>query len=70
MTPEQWRRVKHIVEHALDMPEPVRVTYVGHACGHDQTLREVVETLLNADEERMPFAQTPLIHLLGRLRAW
>lgn len=68
MTPEQWKRVKDIAEHALDMPETARTHYLGTACGRDEGLMEGVKTLLEADESRLPFAQTPLIHLLTRFR--
>ena len=68
MTPQQWQRIKTIAGNALDMSEPARRHYLGEACGRDEQLRKGVQTLLEADEDLLPFAQTPLVLLLQRFQ--
>ncbi|HKD18434.1 MAG TPA: serine/threonine-protein kinase, partial [Thermoanaerobaculia bacterium] len=50
MTPEEWRRVKAILEDALEHPEDERHSYIDRACGEDLDLREHVRALARAAE--------------------
>ena len=50
MTPDEWRRVKAILEGALDQPAEARETYIESACAGDATLRARVTALAAAAE--------------------
>jgi non-specific serine/threonine protein kinase/serine/threonine-protein kinase len=50
MTPEEWRRVKAILEDALERPSEERYAYIDCACGEDLALREHVRALARAAE--------------------
>lgn len=50
MTPEEWRRVKEILEDSLERPASDRPAYIAAACGDDATLRGRVEALARAAE--------------------
>lgn len=50
MTPEEWRRVKEILDAALERPESERPDYLAAACGGDADLRASVESLVRAAE--------------------
>lgn len=50
-TPDRWRRIEEIFQHALDLPEPERTEYVIRECGDDAVLRaEVLHLLASASE--------------------
>lgn len=49
MTPESWRRVRQILEQALEAAPERRAEYVEEACAGDSALRREVESLLAAD---------------------
>jgi non-specific serine/threonine protein kinase/serine/threonine-protein kinase len=48
MTPEEWRRVKAILEDALERPSAERQAYIDTACGEDLSLRDHVRALARA----------------------
>jgi TolB-like protein/Tfp pilus assembly protein PilF len=50
MTPDAWRRVKTIVQDALERPADQRAAFVAEACGDDSSLRAEVESLLVGHE--------------------
>ncbi|MET0620629.1 MAG: protein kinase [Thermoanaerobaculia bacterium] len=50
MTPDEWRRVKAILERVLDQPAEARETYIESACAGDATLRARVAALATAAE--------------------
>jgi eukaryotic-like serine/threonine-protein kinase len=50
MTPEEWRRVKAILEDALEHPAAERTAYIDRACAEDLALREHVGALVRAAE--------------------
>ena len=50
MTPDEWRRVKAILEDALDRPASDRMAFIDRACGEDLALREHVSALVRAAE--------------------
>lgn len=51
MNAERWQHIKTIVYSALPLPEPERSTYITHACGDDELLRQEIEQLLQGIEE-------------------
>ena len=50
MTPDEWRRVKEILDDALERPAADRPAYIAAACGGDASLRASVESLARAAE--------------------
>jgi serine/threonine protein kinase len=47
MTPERWQQASRIFEAALEREPDARETFLVHACGDDQELRDEVESLLS-----------------------
>jgi serine/threonine protein kinase len=59
MTPEEWQRVRPILESALELDPLKRSSFLDAACP-DPTLRSEVESLIAADEQgRSGFLQSP-----------
>jgi eukaryotic-like serine/threonine-protein kinase len=50
MSPTRWSQIAEILEHALELPPPVRPAFLSHACGEDHDLRAEVESLLGAHQ--------------------
>jgi tetratricopeptide (TPR) repeat protein len=50
MTPDEWRRVKTILEGVLDRPVEERDAYIASACGGDTALRARVTALMASAE--------------------
>ena len=50
MTPDEWRRVKAILEGVLEQPAEARESYIASACGSDAALRARVTALAAAAE--------------------
>jgi len=50
LTPEDWRRVREILEQALELAPGRRSAYLQEACAGNAALRLEVETLIAADE--------------------
>jgi serine/threonine protein kinase len=51
LTPESWRRVRQILEQALEVAPEQRSVYLEEACAGNQTLRREVEALIAADQQ-------------------
>lgn len=62
--PEDWPRVKLVLEGALARDAASRDAYLRDACGADRALRARVETLLAAGEDAGTFLETPAAVLL------
>jgi eukaryotic-like serine/threonine-protein kinase len=63
MTPELYQRLKPLYDAALDTPPEQRAAFVCEACGSDVELREHLDTLLAAHEERTGPVDVPLVDL-------
>jgi len=60
-SPERWKQIRSILEHALDLPSPdARTAYLAEACGTDTVLREEVESLLKAEAEAGALLDVPI----------
>ncbi len=60
LTPERWRRVRDVLEQALELAPEKRSRFLDVACSSDPTLRSEVQSLLSADEQaRTSFLETP-----------
>ncbi|HEX5875988.1 MAG TPA: hypothetical protein VFY60_15170, partial [Pyrinomonadaceae bacterium] len=64
MTSEQWQRVKHLFEAALDRSDPERVAFLSEACPEDDDVRAEVQSLLSAHDRDTEFMNRPLGNLL------
>ena len=51
MTPESWRRVRQILEQALEVSPDRRSVYLEEVCAGDKVLRREVEALIAADQQ-------------------
>jgi eukaryotic-like serine/threonine-protein kinase len=63
MTPELYERLKPLYAAALDIPEERRAAFVARACGDERGLREELEALLKANDERTATLGAPFIGL-------
>jgi eukaryotic-like serine/threonine-protein kinase len=67
--PDDWPRAREVFEHALTLPESERRSYVAHACGDSEVLRQHVERLLESHGKADRFLETPLAPMLGETMA-
>ena len=51
MTPDSWRRVRQILEQALEVAPDRRSVYLEEVCAGDNVLRREVEALIAADQQ-------------------
>jgi non-specific serine/threonine protein kinase/serine/threonine-protein kinase len=51
LTPESWRRVREILEQALEVAPERRSIYLEEVCAGDKALRREVEALIAADQQ-------------------
>jgi serine/threonine protein kinase/tetratricopeptide (TPR) repeat protein len=65
MSPERWRQLEPIFDHALELDGGARATYLEQACETDPALRDEVEALLRADQDSHDFLGGSLESLLG-----
>src|ERR1700722_19515009 len=61
MTPELYQRLKPLYAATLDMPKEQRAAFVAQACGDERELREELEALLKANDERTATLGAPFI---------
>lgn len=52
MTPDRWRKIKSILEEAVEVAPVSRALYLEEICGSDADLRREVENLLDFDDAR------------------
>ncbi len=57
MTPDQWQRVKEVLQDAIECDACERVELLNQACGDDTELRRQVEELLASDERMGHFLE-------------
>jgi eukaryotic-like serine/threonine-protein kinase len=64
MNPEQWRRVKQLLEQAIALDEAERSSFLDRACNGDAEIRREVDSLLSAHERAgTTFMGTPALDL-------
>jgi serine/threonine protein kinase/tetratricopeptide (TPR) repeat protein len=59
MTPEEWHKVKEILQTALELEVPARKDYLDSACAGQPSMRIEVESLLESHEEDSAFLELP-----------
>lgn len=66
MTPEEWQRVRPILESALELDPASRSAYVNSACVGDERLHREVLSLLNNQEQAGHILEQPALELVGQ----
>ncbi|HST21710.1 MAG TPA: serine/threonine-protein kinase [Blastocatellia bacterium] len=67
MTPERWKRVREILEAALEFAPDKRAGFLDEACSSDSSLRKEVETLISSHEEAGAFLQVAAVNEISKL---
>ena len=66
MTPEQWQRVRPILECALELEPESRPSYVDSACAGDEELRVEILSLLSGPKQADSFLEEPALNMVRR----
>ena len=66
MTPEQWQRVRPILECALELEPESRPSYVDSACDGDEELRVEILSLLSEPKQSDSFLREPALNMVRR----
>ena len=69
MTPEQWQRVRPILECALELEPESRPAYVDSACAGDEELRVEILSLLSEPNQSDRFLMEPALNMVRRQMA-
>jgi eukaryotic-like serine/threonine-protein kinase len=57
MTPEEWHKVKEVLQTALELDPPARETFLDSACAGQESMRSEVESLLKSHEQDDAFLE-------------
>ena len=66
MTPQQWQRVRPILECALELEPESRPAYVDSACAGDEELRVEILSLLSEPNQSDSFLREPALNMVRR----
>ena len=66
MTPEQWQKLRPILESALELEPESRPAYVDGACSGDEALRREILSLLNGTNHSDHFLMEPALDMVRR----
>lgn len=61
MTPEEWRKVKEVLQTALELEPEARQTFLDNECAGQISVRREVESLLKSEEQDEPFLEQPAV---------
>lgn len=61
MTPEEWRKIKEVLQTALELEPEARQTFLDNECAGEVSLRAEVESLLKSEEQDEPFLEQPAV---------
>jgi len=67
MTPEKWRRIKHIFDQAVECETGRREEFIVEACAGDDELRAEVEALIEGHKQAGGFIEQPVAAEAARL---
>src|SRR5579864_389657 len=59
MTPEEWHKVKEVLQTALELDPPARAGYLNASCVGQPSFRSEVESLLQSHDEDSAFLEAP-----------
>jgi serine/threonine protein kinase/tetratricopeptide (TPR) repeat protein len=68
-SPERWKRLDQLFQHAADLPGPERAALLASLTGADAELRDELAALLASDNETTDFIQAPLREAAGHMAA-
>src|SRR4029453_1113466 len=66
MTPEQWQKVRPILECALEIEPESRPAYIDNACAGDDELRVEILSLLSEPKQSDSFLREPALNMVRR----
>src|SRR5215475_6900453 len=66
MDPDRWHRIERVYHSALAVEESRRSAFLEDTCGHDESLRREVESLLSADSDANAFLEVPALDVLAK----
>ncbi len=66
MKPERWQRIDQILDGALEREGNQRKAFLEEACSGDASLRQEVESLIQADERVKSFIESPALEQRAR----
>jgi serine/threonine-protein kinase len=58
LSPEEWKRIEHVIDRVADLPPAERAHHLDDACGNDRALRREAERLLAASDD-VSFLESP-----------
>ncbi|HKW35568.1 MAG TPA: protein kinase [Candidatus Acidoferrum sp.] len=61
MTPEEWQRVKEVLQAALDLDPQERETFLNSACASQESMRNEIESLLRSHDQDEAFLEHPVV---------
>jgi len=64
MTPEEWQKVRPILESALELDPKSRSAFVDSACAGDESLRREILSLLTEQKEENPYFEKPALEMV------
>ena len=60
MTPEEWRKIKEVLQEVLELEPSARATYLDDACASQDINRAEIEALVRSHEEGGAFLEGPV----------
>ena len=66
MTPQEWQRIRPILESALELDAASRSAYVDRACAGDERLRREVLSLVSEATQGDRFLEEPALEMVRR----
>lgn len=69
MQDERWNEIKELFDKALALAPEERTRYLQHACGGDDSVRLVVESLIRSHEKSGSFMESPAYETAANLLA-
>src|SRR5207248_2131480 len=65
MTPEDWQRIKTLLQSALEREPGQRSAFLAAACGGDESLRKEVESFIISHEQAGGFIEEPAFEVIA-----
>jgi eukaryotic-like serine/threonine-protein kinase len=69
MNAERWRQIDELFDACLELPEPLRESYLSENCGGDEDLKAEVLSLLKAQDDAGKFMERSAMNLMGKALA-
>jgi eukaryotic-like serine/threonine-protein kinase len=66
---ERWQRIEELYNSAVEMPDPERDSFLGRACGGDQSLLQEVKSLLKHGGTPHSLLDTPAVAVVAKALA-